>query len=99
MKASSSSRVGTRPLAIGARAWRSLAFGLGLGRLLLGGAAAAGRLGFGEQRHGAVHADLQHALVGRNRFVLGAVLDVGTEAADAGQHRLAILRMEPDLAW
>src|SRR5437763_4786064 len=41
MKASSSSRVGTRPLAIGTRAWRSLvlalAFTLGFGGLALGG--------------------------------------------------------------
>ena len=68
-------------------------------RMRLGGsAAAAGRLGLGQQRHGAVHADLEHALVGRDGLVLGAVLDVRAEAADAGQDLLAVLGMRPQLA-
>ena len=56
------------------------------------------RLGLGQQRHGAVHADLEHALVGRDRLVLGAMLDVGPEAADAGQDLLAVLGMRSELA-
>src|SRR5207253_3194206 len=41
-----------------------------------------------EDLHRAVHADGQHVIVLRNRFVLAVVLQIGTEAADAGQDRL-----------
>src|SRR6185312_10299868 len=64
----------------------------------LGGAAAARGLGLRQQRDRAVHADLQHALVGRDRLVFAAVPDVRTEPADAGQYGLAVLGVGPELA-
>ena len=59
---------------------------------------AAGSLRLGQQGHGAVHADVEHTLVGRDGFVFRPVLHVGAEAADAGQDDFAILGMRPQFA-
>src|SRR5260370_23317239 len=67
----------------------------------IGADAAAARTArdlLGDQRHGAVEADIE-GLFGVLEVGVGlAVLHVGTEAADAGLDRLAALRVQPDLA-
>ena len=52
----------------------------------------------GDQRHRAVEADGEHVVAGFEIGVGLAVLDVGAEAADAGQDRFAVLGMLADLA-
>ena len=52
----------------------------------------------GDQRDRAIEPDVEHVVAGLEIGVGLAVLDVGAEAADAGQDRLAVLRMLADLA-
>src|SRR4029077_13738003 len=53
---------------------------------------------FSQQHDGAVQADRQHVVIGAERFEARSVLDVRAETADAGDNRLARLRMSPELA-
>src|SRR5262249_48852055 len=52
-----------------------------------------------DQRHRAIEADGEHIITGLKIGVRLAMLDVGAEAADTGQDRLAILGMLADCAW
>src|SRR5579884_16706 len=56
----------------------------------------AGRLR--QQRDGAVEADGQDIVIGRKRFEDPSVLEVGAEAADAGEDRFAGFGVAPDFA-
>src|SRR5260221_4271784 len=52
----------------------------------------------GEQADGAIEPDGQHVVIGRQRLEGGAVLEIGTEAAEPGGDRLAGFRVLADLA-
>ncbi len=78
---------------------RLLVVGMDADRLArLGATATAAAAALGEQRDRPVEPDGQHVVVGAERFVDRAVLEIGTEAADAGGDRLAALGVAADLA-
>src|SRR5262249_23626556 len=64
-------------------------------------AAPARSLGFLllDQGHRAVEPDGEHIVAGGEIGVGLAVLDIGSEAADTGEDRLAVIGMPADLAW
>src|SRR5512142_1917920 len=55
-------------------------------------------LGLLQERHGAVAADVEHALVLGDRLEMTVVAHVRAEAADGGDHLLARLRMGAEVA-